>query len=145
MTDGTDGNAILLGNNGAHIYIDQYQLEIGTAYGQNLSLSIGGGAKSITLYDTSGNVNINADTVSTSPNSGALTVDGGVGIKKNLYVGQTTTMKFQASDPTAPTGGVTVYTKNADLGNTGIYYVNSTTSGELVSKKKALAYSIVFG
>jgi len=54
-------------------------------------------------------------------------------------------MMYQTSTPTADTGGVTVYTKNSDLSNTGIYYVNSNTSGELVSKRKALAYSIVFG
>ena len=54
-------------------------------------------------------------------------------------------MMFQTTDPVVDAGGVTVYTKNSDLNNTGIYYVNSNVSGELVSKKKALAYSIVFG
>jgi hypothetical protein len=84
-------------------------------------------------------------TDSTSATTGALIVAGGVGITKNLYLGKNTTMIFQATDPTADSGGVTVYSKNSNLSNTGIYYVNSTTSGELVSKRKALAYSIVFG
>jgi hypothetical protein len=92
-----------------------------------------------------GIVDIAFTTDSISTNTGAVVVAGGVGVGKNLYVGETTTMMFQATDPVADTGGVTVYTKNSDLTNTGIYYVNSTTSGELVSKKKALAYSIVFG
>jgi hypothetical protein len=144
MTDGTDGNAILLGNYGAHIYIDEYQLEIATAYGQNLTLGIGYG-KYITVYDPSGDVNINTTTESTSTVTGAFTVDGGVGIQKNLNVGGSTTMVYQTTEPTE-SDGVTVYAKEDDLSNTGLYYVNSSgTSGELVSKKKALAYSIVFG
>jgi len=84
-------------------------------------------------------------TDSTSLTTGALIVAGGVGITKNLYLGKNTTMIFQSTDPTNDSNGVTVYTKNSNLSNTGIYYVNSTTSGELVSKRKALAYSIVFG
>ena len=92
-----------------------------------------------------GIVDVAFTTESTSTTTGAVVVAGGVGIEKNLYVGESTTMMFQTTDPVADAGGVTVYTKNSDLNNTGIYYVNSNVSGELVSKKKALAYSIVFG
>lgn len=92
-----------------------------------------------------GKVSVAFNTDSTSATTGALVVTGGVGISKSLYLGEDTTMLFRATDPTAVSGGVTVYSKNSNLSNTGIYYVNSTTSGELVSKRKALAYSIVFG
>ena len=95
--------------------------------------------------DDDGIVDIAFTTESTSTTTGAVVVAGGVGIEKNLYVGEATTMMFQTTDPVADAGGVTVYAKNSDLNNTGIYYVNSNVSGELVSKKKALAYSIVFG
>jgi hypothetical protein len=95
--------------------------------------------------DDDGIVDIGFTTESTSTTTGAVVVAGGVGIEKNLYVGESTTMMFQTTDPVADAGGVTVYTKNSDLNNTGIYYVNSNISGELISKKKALAYSIVFG
>lgn len=103
-----------------------------------------------TLYIGSGadgKASVSFTSNSTSTTTGALVVAGGVGIAKNLYLGSTTTMKFQdvSSTPTADSSGVIIYTKAANLGNTGIYYVNSTTQGELVSKRKALAYSIVFG
>jgi len=44
-------------------------------------------AASVTTLDTSGAVNLNLVTDSTSSTSGALIVDGGVGIAKKLYVG----------------------------------------------------------
>ena len=92
-----------------------------------------------------GTASVKFTTESTSTSIGALVVAGGVGIEKNLNVGGLTTMVYQTTNPT-DSDGVTVYAKEADLGNTGLYYVNSSgTTGELVSKKKALAYSIVFG
>ena len=44
-------------------------------------------AATVTTLDTSGAVNLNLVTDSTSSTSGALIVDGGVGIAKKLYVG----------------------------------------------------------
>ena len=44
-------------------------------------------AATVTTLDTSGAVNLNLTTDSTSSTSGALIVDGGVGIAKKLYVG----------------------------------------------------------
>jgi hypothetical protein len=43
------------------------------------------------------------------------------------------------------TAGVKFSAKNADIGITGIYFINASTQGELISKSKALAYSILFG
>jgi len=121
----------------------------------NISSDVTTGTINLFTDTTTGTINVGSTdegivdiaftTESTSTTTGAVVVAGGVGIEKNLYVGEATTMMFQTTDPVADTGGVTVYTKNSDLTNTGIYYVNNTTSGELVSKKKALAYSIVFG
>ena len=48
-------------------------------------------------------------------------------------------------DPSAPTEGVTVYSKALGDGGTGLYFVNEDgTSDELVSRNKALLYSIIF-
>ena len=121
----------------------------------NLSSDVTTGTINLFTDTTTGTINVGSTnngivdvaftTESTSTTTGAVVVAGGVGIEKNLYVGESTTMIFKTTDPVADADGVTVYAKDANLGNTGLYYVNSTVSGELISKKKALAYSIVFG
>lgn len=77
--------------------------------------------------------------------TGSLIAHGGGSISKNLYVGGYHALSFRPSDPTADLNAVKIYAKNSDLKTTGIYFVNNTTQGELVSKSKALLYSLVFG
>jgi len=63
-----------------------------TGFTGTLDGILGSGAAataSITTLDTSGAVNLNLATDSTSSTSGALIVDGGVGIAKKLFVGTT--------------------------------------------------------
>ena len=99
---------------------------------------------------------ITNSTISSDPTTGALVITGGVGIGNNLNVSGditandinlsgTTLLQFQESDPTANSSGVTIYTKDSELGVSGVYFVNNTTQGQLISKSKALAYSIIFG
>jgi hypothetical protein len=48
-------------------------------------------------------------------------------------------------EPTTPADGVTFYANAAGDGGTGIYFKNDTgISDELVSRNKALLYSIIF-
>jgi len=50
-----------------------------------------------------------------------------------------------ALDPIAPADGTKVYSKAEGRGQTGLYYINDNgTSGELISKKRALLLSIIF-
>ena len=50
-----------------------------------------------------------------------------------------------ALDPIAPADGTKVYSKAEGTGQTGLYYINDNgTSGELISKKRALLLSIIF-
>jgi hypothetical protein len=124
----------------------------------DLTLDVYGTAKLMIMPPTK----IDNATVSSNSTSGALIVVGGVGIGNNLNVlGDITAndgtlsgnlsvtgtglLKFQGSDPTPDSSGVTIYTKNSDLSASGVYFVNSTTQGQLISKSKALAYSIIFG
>ena len=62
---------------------------------------------------------------------------------------QTTGLRFAntAGTPTAVTGNITLSgnTTGGSLGGTGIYFNNNVESDELVSKTKAIAYSIIFG
>lgn len=51
----------------------------------------------------------------------------------------------QASSPGTPPGGTYLYSKaTIGAGKTGLYIVNTTVSDELVSKKRALLFSMIF-
>lgn len=50
----------------------------------------------------------------------------------------------QEYTPSAITSSVVLYSKVASFDGSGLYFVNSSTSGELVSKNKAIFYSIIF-
>lgn len=117
-------------------------------------------------------INVNDSTGSTDTSTGALVVTGGVGVGGIIHAGSiqgtpigslvpstgkfttvdaqninidTTTLTYQETDPAFSTAGVKLYAKNEDIVTTGIYFINASTQGELISKSKALAYSILFG
>lgn len=48
------------------------------------------------------------------------------------------------SVPTAPSGSAVVYSSGPGIGTTGLFYVNSNRAGELISKNKALLFSMIF-
>lgn len=51
----------------------------------------------------------------------------------------------KSSDPTAPADGVKLYSKVEADGGTGLYFVNeNSTRDEIISRNKALLYSIIF-
>jgi hypothetical protein len=73
------------------------------------------------------------DLVLRSSGSGSVTVDD------NLKI----TLTVQ--DPAQVTGSIKLYTKQESYGGTGIYFVNnSNTRDEIMSRRKALAYSMIF-
>jgi hypothetical protein len=73
------------------------------------------------------------DLVLRSSGSGSVTVDD------NLKI----TLTVQ--DPAQTAGSVKLYTKVETFGGTGIYFVNNeNTRDEVVSRRKALAYSMIF-
>ena len=57
----------------------------------------------------------------------------------------TTLLFTKSSDPTAPVDGVKLYSKAEADGGTGLYFVNeNSTRDEIISRNKALLYSIIF-
>ena len=50
----------------------------------------------------------------------------------------------QGSNPTAVSGETHLYGKTQGGGGTGLFYVNTTSSGELVSKAKAQIFGLIF-
>jgi hypothetical protein len=86
-------------------------------------------------------VNINATTTSTSTTSGALVVDGGVGIAGALYVGSSISAQSASfssinntpiGNSTPSTGAFTTLTANGAVTLTGNTASSSTTTGTLV-------------
>jgi len=86
------------------------------------------GISSITSYGTNSDLTLKAN------GTGRIIID------HVMQFGSAT-----SSDPTA-TSNTQIYTKTASSGETGIFFnntnINSGTAGELISKKKAVAYSI---
>jgi hypothetical protein len=48
------------------------------------------------------------------------------------------------STPSPVTGSAIVYSSGPNVGTTGLFYVNADKSGELISKNKALLFSMIF-
>lgn len=51
----------------------------------------------------------------------------------------------KTTDPSAPADGITLYSKEEADGGTGLFFINeNSTNDELISRNKALLYSIIF-
>jgi hypothetical protein len=92
----------------------------------------------IRLFD----VKINDNIISTIEIDGDLVLSGnGNGVVK--FASPLTLSKV--ADPVQPTNGTTIYAKDEADGGTGIFFVNDVgTQDELISRNKALLYSIIF-
>jgi hypothetical protein len=89
-----------------------------------------------------GSLRLNAGTITTQDTNGDVILAGsGSGSVKFDTPG---TFK-KLTDPSAPTDGVTLYSKTLADGGTGLYFVNEdTTQDEIASRNKALLFSIIF-
>ena len=74
----------------------------------------------------------NTDLILTSPGSGS------VQIQDNLK------MPYTSPDPVAETDNVKIFMKAPDVGQSGVYFVNTQYKDELISRRKAVAFSILF-
>ena len=81
----------------------------------------------------------NADLVLGAPGSGS------VKIKDHLEMTETAGQNDAATDPAKPTEGFKLYSKTQSTGGSGLFFINkSNNRDELVSKNRALVYSMVF-
>jgi hypothetical protein len=148
---GGSGNVISDRNSSIRV-VDNTNLGLGTS---KASVIIDGDemASFFGSYASIFNVKISKDT-SYSTIEGTITNGNlklsanGTGVvqisSNDLLIDKTLTLAYQASTPSTPSGSTKVYSKSGGTA-TNLYYVNSSGSGELISKSKALAYSIVFG
>lgn len=70
---------------------------------------------------------------------------GSVVVRDSFVITETPGIDDVVIDPSAPTDGVKIYSKPEDTGNTGLYFVNSSsTRDEMISNNRALVYSMLF-
>ena len=62
----------------------------------------------------------------------------------NLFLRSVLQLENEAGDPSSVGGSNTLYAKTPGDGGTGLFFVNTTVSDELVSKSKAIVYGIIF-
>ena len=85
-------------------------------------------------------LNSNESLLLASPGTGSVRVKDALEITELLY-------EDDGVNPitTAPDTGVKLYSTNEGPGDTGLYYVNkNNTSGEIISKNRALLYGMLF-
>lgn len=92
---------------------------------------------------------IQGSEISTTVSNGDLLLNapgtGSVKVKDILEITETPSDDDILSDPTAPAEGVKIYSKTEAEGGSGIYFVNkNTTQDEIISRNRALVFSMLF-
>lgn len=97
------------------------------------------------LYQSYGyfyGLEINGSTIEVTDSDGSLYLKTGNG---KIYVDNSMAFEVRASDPAYDNTSTTVYSKTPANGGTGFYFVNSNAeTGEFISKKRALLFSMLF-
>lgn len=84
-------------------------------------------------------IDSNADLILSAPGTGSVQIDD------QLLINTTPSIDDPATEPSVPGDGVKIYAKAEDTGNTGLYFVNSSsTRDEIISNNRSLVYSMLF-
>ena len=94
-------------------------------------------------------IKVNGTEISTTESNTNLILGapgtGNVLIKDVLAIAETPNDDDGSLDPSTPLEGIKIYSKQEGVGDTGLYFVNrSNTSGEFISKNRALLFSMLF-
>jgi len=85
-------------------------------------------------------LNSNESLLLSSPGAGSVTVKDALEITEFLYEDDGVT-----PSSTAPDSGIKLFSTTEGTGDTGLYFVNkSSTTGEIISKNRALLFSMLF-
>lgn len=89
-------------------------------------------------------INDNVDITLTATGTGTIILnsDQDVSINNSIIVDGVTTLTYQ-SEPSSDTNTTKIYAAAQGAGNTGLYFVNNEKTDEFISKKKAIAFSIL--
>ncbi len=116
-----------------------------TDSGSNGNITVSADNTIVSFFNSTGfntsNLRINSSGITNTVANGNIKLNTtGIG---EVVISNTATLSYS----TAPTGEASkgkVYANSAAGGGTGLYFVNDTTSGELVSKSKAIIYALIF-
>jgi hypothetical protein len=94
-------------------------------------------------------IKINGTEISTTESNANLILGapgtGNVLVRDVLAISETPNDDDGSLDPSTPLEGIKIYSKQEGIGDTGLYFVNrSNTSGEFISKNRALLFSMLF-
>jgi len=110
------------------------------------ALATGGGGLGNVVEDTTpqlgGDLDINGkNIISATSNMDIQLIPNGTG---RVTVTSALKLNDQASAPSSATGATLLYADTAAGGGTGVFFVDGSTSDELVSKSKAIVYGLIF-
>jgi hypothetical protein len=89
-----------------------------------------------------GDLDVNGkNIISASTNEDIQLIPSGTG---SVTIEGTLKLNDQGSTPSAKTGSTLLYGGTASGGGTGVFFVDGSTSDELVSKSKAIVYGLIF-
>lgn len=139
-TDGTTYNDILTGTAGL-INAAGNTTEVQFNSAGSLAANVNFTYDSTTNTLIAGNITISGATISTIATNANVTIDpNGTG---RIHLNGILRLDDQASDPSAVASYNYLYAKTPNSAKTGIFYVNTTTSGELPSDNKAKLYGLI--
>ena len=88
-----------------------------------------------------GDVTVNSGSIGTnSSNSDLELYANGAG---RIHLRSIVKLENEISDPSGVSGNNLLYAKTPDVGNTGLFFANTTKSDELVSKSKAVFFGLI--
>jgi len=122
----------------------QVSTDNGSTYASILT-GVGAGLTAV-VQDTSpqlgGDLDLNSfNIVSAQSNEDIQLVPNGTG---RVTIASALKLNDLASAPASATGATLLYADTAAGGGTGVYFVDGSTSDELVSKSKAIVYGLIF-
>tara|TARA_Y100000389_G_scaffold185515_1_gene204999 strand:- start:786 stop:1427 length:642 start_codon:yes stop_codon:yes gene_type:complete len=125
---------------------DAFKISTDNGSSYNTILTGVGAGLTAVLQDTTpqlgGDLDINSfNIVSAQSNEDIQLVPNGTG---RVTVASALKLNDLASAPTGATGATLLYADTAAGGGTGVYFVDGSTSDELVSKSKAIVYGLIF-
>jgi len=88
-----------------------------------------------------GPLDVNGKTITSASNGDVVIDPNGTG---QLKINHVVSLENQGSDPSSTATYNKLYAKTPSQGGSGVFFVNSTTSDELVSKTKAMVFALIF-
>ena len=88
-----------------------------------------------------GALDVNGQTITSASNGDIIIDPNGSG---QLKINHEVSLQNQGSDPSATASYNKLYAKTPGNGGSGVFFVNSTSSDELVSKTKAMVFALIY-